>query len=170
MIESSSSLFTCYKAVLAGERVLPAAWLGNAPPPTPRWSRRFVFLTVTRSTTGGIKLSISKLRNENISLGRYPSTVHPNIPPHASSVEDCKIDKHPFVQGVQDEICNMFGKGVDGYSWKFGNGKSQGGEMELMDNVKMSFVSIDFASYYMGCKRRGKTINDPFLLRTRRVK
>ena len=42
-------------------------------------------------------------------------------------------------KGYRTKYATCLEKGVDGYpSWKFGNGKSQGGEMELMDIVKMS--------------------------------
>ena len=42
-------------------------------------------------------------------------------------------------KGYRTKYATCLEKGVDGYpSWKFGNGKSQGGEMELMDIAKMS--------------------------------
>ncbi|KAL7532056.1 hypothetical protein ACHAXR_004406 [Thalassiosira sp. AJA248-18] len=42
-------------------------------------------------------------------------------------------------KGYRTQFATCLEKGVDGYpSWTFGNGKSQGGEMELMDIAKMS--------------------------------
>jgi glutaredoxin len=42
-------------------------------------------------------------------------------------------------KGYKSQSATCFEKGVDGFpSWKFGNGKQQGGEMELMDIAKIS--------------------------------
>eukprot|EP01083_Nonionella_stella_P208630 756947_1 len=42
-------------------------------------------------------------------------------------------------KGYKSQYATCLEKGVDGYpSWKFGNGESQGGEMELADIAKLS--------------------------------
>mmetsp|Transcript_28120 Transcript_28120/g.67732 ORF Transcript_28120/g.67732 Transcript_28120/m.67732 type:complete len:226 (-) Transcript_28120:661-1338(-) len=48
-------------------------------------------------------------------------------------------------KGYQSGYATCLERGVDGYpSWEFGNGKSQGGEMELVDIAKLSGYSRTF--------------------------
>mmetsp|Transcript_39230 Transcript_39230/g.82501 ORF Transcript_39230/g.82501 Transcript_39230/m.82501 type:complete len:265 (+) Transcript_39230:2483-3277(+) len=55
-------------------------------------------------------------------------------------------------KGYRGQYAACLAKGVDGYpTWKFGNGKEQGGEMELVDIAKMSgFLKKKGASFDAG--------------------
>ena len=49
-------------------------------------------------------------------------------------------------KGYKSQYATCLSNGIDGYpSWQFGNGKSQGGEMELIDIAKTSGFSKKFS-------------------------
>ena len=49
-------------------------------------------------------------------------------------------------KGYKSQYATCLSNGIDGYpSWKFGNGKSQGGEMELIDIATTSGFKKKFA-------------------------
>mmetsp|Transcript_26640 Transcript_26640/g.56667 ORF Transcript_26640/g.56667 Transcript_26640/m.56667 type:complete len:221 (+) Transcript_26640:161-823(+) len=128
----------------------------NAAPPFAIMEEEMGYFPVTDERTGDTVMVPSKVKRQStdqaVALAKYLQSTRATMYgafwcPHCSRQKELfgreawksisYVECSP--KGYRTQFATCMERGVDGYpSWKFGNGKSQGGEMELLDIAKMS--------------------------------
>ncbi|KAL7427836.1 hypothetical protein ACHAXH_001129 [Discostella pseudostelligera] len=130
--------------------------IANAAPPFAIMAEELGYFPVTDETSGATVMVPAKIKRHStdqaIALAKYLQSTKSTMYgafwcPHCIRQKELfGMEAFKFInymecdpKGYKSQSATCFEKGVDGFpSWKFGNGKQQGGEMELMDIAKIS--------------------------------
>lgn len=130
--------------------------IANAAPPFAIMAEELGYFPVIDERSGATVLVPAKIKRHStsqaIALAKYLQSTNTIMYgsywcPHCSRQKELfGMEAFKFInyiecdpKGYRSKYATCLENGVDGYpSWKFGNGKSQGGEMELIDIAKFS--------------------------------